>query len=171
MHNIIIGKKRCVIQTIQEETSTNIYFPTSFSQVFNEIPSLFETQNLVFITGDYLNVYRARDMLFQVSLHKVSPRLSQCAPLDYLIYQSKCIISRDVSLMPRKIDWLLTERLEDVKQIMNDNASFVQFPPLGSGTSLLSVFGENKTNIERTIRSLMMLVSHLTFPRSYCVIS
>ena len=29
-------------------------------------------QNLIFITGEFFGVQRARDMLFQVSIHKVS---------------------------------------------------------------------------------------------------
>ncbi len=42
---------------------------------------------------------------------------------------------------------------------MSDNATFIQFPPLGSSTSLITVFGDNRVNIQRTIRSIMQLVS------------
>ena len=41
---------------------------------------------------------------------------------------------------------------------MNDNATFIQFPPIGSSTSLITVYGESKVNIQRTIRSVMQLV-------------
>ncbi|KAH8917217.1 hypothetical protein BT69DRAFT_1339357 [Atractiella rhizophila] len=132
LHNIIAGRRRCVIQTIQEETATNIYLPTPFLASAK--------QNFIFITGEFFNVQRARDMLFQVSLHK-----------------SKCIISRDTALLPRKLDWILTDRLEDIKQAMNDNGTFVHFPVLGSQTSVISVFGDHRTSIERTIRFIMQL--------------
>lgn len=73
LHNIIAGRKRQVIQTIQEETATNVYFPTSLSGVIqSRDPVLLAKQNLIFITGEFFGVQRARDMLFQVSLHKVS---------------------------------------------------------------------------------------------------
>ena len=74
--------------------------------------------------------------------------------------QSKCIISRDTSILPRKLDWLLTERLEEVKSIMQDNDTFVSFPIVGSQASLISIYGDQRVNIERTIRSIMILVSH-----------
>ena len=83
LHNIISSRKRCVIQTIQEETATNIYFPTPLSGVLGQKNlSLIAKQNLIFITGEFFGVQRARDMLFQVSLHKVrlalSLRFEQC---------------------------------------------------------------------------------------------
>ncbi|GAA5991657.1 hypothetical protein JCM10908_001077 [Rhodotorula pacifica] len=141
LHNPVAGRKRCVIQTIQEETATNIYFPTPLSGVIGQKNlSLLAKQNLIFITGEFFGVQRARDMLFQVSLHK-----------------SKCIISRDTAILPRKLDWMLSDRLEDIKQIMNDNGTFINFPPIGSQASLISVYGDHRVNIERTIRSVMAL--------------
>lgn len=93
LHNIISGRKRCVVQTIQEETGTNIYFPTPLSGVLgSKNSSLLAKQNLIFITGEFFGVQRARDMLFQVSLHKVSsisflcppPRRGFCTDIDRL---------------------------------------------------------------------------------------
>jgi len=54
-------------------------------------------------------------MFFQVSMHK-----------------SKNVLSRNTAVLPRKIDWLLTDRLEDLRSIMQDNATFIGFPMLGS---------------------------------------
>ncbi|KAI5480493.1 KH domain protein [Pseudohyphozyma bogoriensis] len=141
LHNIISGRKRQVVQTIQEETGTNIYFPTPLSGVLgSKNLSLLAKQNLIFITGEFFGVQRARDMLFQVSLHK-----------------SKCIISRDTAILPRKLDWILTDRLEEIKQIMNDNGTFINFPAIGSQASLISVYGDHRVHIERTIRAIMQL--------------
>jgi hypothetical protein len=53
---------------------------------------------------------------------------------------------------------MVTDRADDLKAIMHDNATFVQFPPLGSSTSLITVFGDHRVNIQRTIRSIMQLV-------------
>lgn len=60
-------------------------------------------------------------------------------------------------MLPRKLDWLLSDRLEDIKQVMHDNGTFINFPMIGSQASLISVFGDHRVNIERTIRSIMVL--------------
>lgn len=53
---------------------------------------------------------------------------------------------------------MLTDRSDDLRAIMSDNATFISFPPIGSSTSLITVYGESKVNIQRTIRSVMQLV-------------
>ena len=68
------------------------------------------------------------------------------------------MISRDTAVLPRKLDWLLTERIEEVKSIMGDNGTYIQVPPVGSQASLITVFGDHRVNIERTNRSIMALV-------------
>lgn len=79
-------------------------------------------------------------MLFQVSTTKM-----------------KSMMSRDTAILPRKLDWMVTDRQEDLRTIMSDNVTFIQFPPLGSSTSLITVYGDNRINIQRTIRSIMQL--------------
>jgi hypothetical protein len=54
---------------------------------------------------------------------------------------------------------MVTDRADDLKTIMSDNATFIQFPALGSSTSLITVYGDHRVNIQRTIRSIMQLVS------------
>lgn len=56
---------------------------------------------------------------------------------------------------------MVTDRADDLKSIVSDNATFIQFPPLGSSTSLITVYGDHRVNIQRTIRSIMQLVSTL----------
>jgi hypothetical protein len=70
-------------------------------------------------------------------------------------------MSRETALLPRKLDWMVTDRTEDLKSIMSDNATFIQFPAIGSSLSLFAVYGDNRVNIQRTIRSIMQLVSIL----------
>ena len=53
---------------------------------------------------------------------------------------------------------MVTDHADDLRAIMSDNATFIQFPPLGSSTSLITVFGDHRVNIQRTIRSIMQLV-------------
>lgn len=76
LHNIVGGRKRSVVQTIQEETATNIYLASPFAGVLcapnNRPQGVSNRQNTVYITGEFFGVQRAKDMLFQVSVHKVS---------------------------------------------------------------------------------------------------
>lgn len=53
---------------------------------------------------------------------------------------------------------MVTDRAEDLKSIMSDNATFIQFPPIGSSTSLITIYGDHRVSIQRTIRSIMQLV-------------
>lgn len=57
---------------------------------------------------------------------------------------------------------MVTDRADDLRSIMSDNATFIQLPALGSSTSLITVYGDHRVNIQRTIRSIMQLVSLLT---------
>ncbi|KAJ7786065.1 cytoplasmic protein [Mycena metata] len=149
LHAIIAGRKRAVLQSIQEETATNIYFPSPLQgllgpELGSDSPAPNSRNgNVIWITGEFFGVQRARDMLFQVSLNK-----------------SKSVISRDTAILPRKLDWMVTDRADDLKSIVSDNATFIQFPPLGSSTSLITVYGDHRVNIQRTIRSIMALACH-----------
>ncbi|KAF9499878.1 hypothetical protein BDN71DRAFT_1410489 [Pleurotus eryngii] len=147
LHAIVAGKKRSMLQSIQEETGTNIYYPTPLQGLVGpDIDATVSssgpprTPNVIWITGEFFGVQRARDMLFQVSTNK-----------------TKSVISRDTAILPRKLDWMVTDRADDLKTIMSDNATFIQFPPLGSSTSLITVFGDHRVNVQRTIRSIMQL--------------
>ncbi|KAG6845670.1 hypothetical protein H0H87_005877 [Tephrocybe sp. NHM501043] len=144
LHAIIAGRKHNLLQTIQEETATNIYFPSPLQGLMG--PELatsagnFRNANVIWITGEFFGVQRARDMLYQVSVSK-----------------SKSVISRDTAILPRKLDWMVTDRADDLRSIMSDNATFIHFPSLGSSTSLITVYGDHRVNIQRTIRSIMQL--------------
>jgi hypothetical protein len=78
LHAIIGGRKRGVLQSIQKETATNIYFPSALQGLMG--PELnntvgnsqsFRNNNVIWITGEFFGVQRARDMLYQVSVNKV----------------------------------------------------------------------------------------------------
>lgn len=152
LHAIIAGRKRHVLQSIQEETATNIYFPSPLQGLVGpDVPPTAAAPtvagappkincNVIWIAGEFFGVQRARDMLIQVSVTK-----------------SKSVVSRDSAILPRKLDWMVTDRADDLKAIMHDNATFIQFPPLGSSASLITVFGDHRVNIQRTIRSIMQL--------------
>ena len=58
---------------------------------------------------------------------------------------------------------MVTDRADDLRAIMNDNATFIQYPPIGSSASLITVYGDHRVNIQRTIRSVMQLVRTVSF--------
>ncbi|KAG8776657.1 hypothetical protein FRC16_004430, partial [Serendipita sp. 398] len=140
------GRKRANLQSIQEETATNIYYPSFLNGLSGSTEArkaARQKANTVWITGDVFNVRRAREKLSQQTHAK-----------------TKSILSREISLLPRKLDWLMVEHPDELKQIMTDNATYIQFPLIGSQMSNVAVFGDQRTNIQRTIRSLMGLTVH-----------
>lgn len=66
---------------------------------------------------------------------------------------------KDAVLHPRKLDWMLLHRRNDLVKVMRDNGSFVSFPKMGSRSNLVTVYAESRVNAERTLRSLHFLVS------------
>lgn len=78
LHAIIAGRKRHMLQSIQEDTATNIYFPSPLQGLVG--PDLGHSpqggpgrhpSNMIWITGEFFGVQRARDMLYGVSVNKV----------------------------------------------------------------------------------------------------
>ena len=65
---IIAGRKRSTLQSIQEETATNIYYPSPLQRSPTDTP---KSKNTLWITGEFFGVQRARDMLFQIAAQKV----------------------------------------------------------------------------------------------------
>jgi len=54
---------------------------------------------------------------------------------------------------------MLISKREALKKIMQDNATFIEFPPIGSSNDTIFVYGDERVFVERTIRSIMLLVS------------
>jgi len=80
---IVVGRKRHVLQSIQEETATNIYLPSPLqglvgsdasSGVIGPSTPLRQNKGAVWISGEFFGVQRARDMLLQLSLNKACHR-------------------------------------------------------------------------------------------------
>lgn len=77
-----------MLQTIQEETATNIYYPSPLQDLLgpdaNAGPSAATRNNhIIWITGEFFGVQRARDMLFQVSLNKVCLKPQRLVPFFF----------------------------------------------------------------------------------------
>lgn len=83
LHPLVCARKRNHLQTIQEETATNIYLPSPLQGVIGpdygvstssspQAASNRLSPNTVWITGEFFGVQRARDMLFKKSTERVS---------------------------------------------------------------------------------------------------
>lgn len=73
--SVLAGRKRTALQTIQEETTTNVYYPSFLNGLSGSVDArkIARTQtNVVWITGDFFNVSRARDKILQLAMSKVS---------------------------------------------------------------------------------------------------
>lgn len=94
LHAIVADKKRSVLQSIQEETATNIYLPSPLQglvgpELSNGVSSSGASRNVIWITGEFFGVQRARDMVCQVAANKVPiNRISYFLESDSLRRQS-----------------------------------------------------------------------------------
>jgi hypothetical protein len=68
------------------------------------------------------------------------------------------IISKELVLHSSKIDWITTEKLEKLREIMDEDATFIKLPPLGSDITVVRVTGTTLPLIERSIRRMNKLV-------------
>jgi hypothetical protein len=67
-------------------------------------------------------------------------------------------MKKEVRFHPKKLDWILITRQDQLKRIMLDNAVYISIPPLGSNIEALAVIGDDQVFVERAIRALMVIV-------------
>ncbi|KAF9348092.1 hypothetical protein BGX26_000470 [Mortierella sp. AD094] len=143
--NMVGGRKRQILQDLMAKTRTNIYMASPFVQTSSKNASPLDPRyNDVYITGEPAKVQIAKDVISRACTR------AQAAASAY---------TRQVSIASRKLDWMLLNHRDRLRSIMNDNASFIAFPPLGASHPIIFVYGESRVNVERTIRTVMQLSS------------
>lgn len=140
-HPLICGRKRSNLEDIMEETHTNIYMPMPFANVLSirrHLPPLVSDE--IYITGQRENIINAEKRI-------------------YAAYQSFTLISKTIVIVASKKDWLLIKKLDDIKNIMDNNVSYIKFPMLGSQNIEIDVFSTHDHLIDNTIDSFISLLS------------
>jgi hypothetical protein len=138
---IIAGRKRAIINTIMQETLANIYLPHLLQMdAQSGSPNLQISDGVVYITGQSHSIAKAKDQMNAVFNRKKSSMMTMSVP---------CI--------SRKLDWMLVNRRDQLRKIMNDNGVFLSIPPIGSNIGSIRVIGDDPIFVERSIRSLMVL--------------
>jgi hypothetical protein len=144
--NMVGGRKRQDLQELMARTRTSIYMASPFVQTTNKSGSPVDPRyNDVYITGEPSKVQIVKDVLA-----RTYSRVQTAAPA----------CTRQVNIASRKLDWMMLNHRDKLRSIMIDNASFIAFPPLGASHPIIFVYGESRVNVERTIRTVMQLVSH-----------
>lgn len=54
-----------------------------------------------------------------------------------------------MAILSRKLDWMLTHRLDNVKAIQRGNGTYISFPSIGSGQTICTIYGDSRISIER----------------------
>ncbi|KAI9279008.1 hypothetical protein BDA99DRAFT_493747 [Phascolomyces articulosus] len=145
LHNLIAGRKHNYLQSIMEETATNIYLQSAFTKIGSTqhmATPVGERSGTIHLTGELNGIARAKEMINKLMIRK-----------------NKSMYHKQSTMHPRKLDWILLHQQEELRKILGDNGSFVAFPALGSGSNTLTVYAENRINAERTLRSL----NHLAY--------
>jgi hypothetical protein len=145
MHTLICGRGRKNIKMIESATGTAIYFPPPFPRLFGYTPqgATRRPDDLVYITGESSeSILRAKQRLHD------------------LVMSTKVFV-KPVMVTDTKIDAIILERLDKVRKIIENNGSYILLPPLGLQRGVVRVQGTDVLHVERTVRELMILVSHL----------
>lgn len=147
--NMIGGRKRQELQELMARTRTSIYLTSPLVQTANKSGIPVDSRyNDIYITGEAKQVANAKESLMRA----------------YRRVQTNSIsFTRQVNIATRKLDWMLLNHREKLRNIMTDNATFIAFPPLGATHPTISVYGDSSVNVERTIRTVMQLVSPFSF--------
>ncbi|CAO3632359.1 unnamed protein product [Mucor fragilis] len=138
LHFLIAGRKHVQLQSIMEETSTNIYLQSPLCNLIDQ-----DNRNgMIYLTGNSpSDSARAKDLLKKLAAQK-----------------TKSMHCKDSNMDPKKLDWILLNKRNELRKIMRDNGSYFKFPMLGSGSNSVSIYAENRIYVERSIR----LLNHLT---------
>lgn len=143
LHTVICGRSRKNVKLIESATSTAIYFPPPFSQLYKYVPEGAKRRNPeeIFITGDTpQNIAMAKQKIHE-------------------LVQRTRLFMKDAVVSSAKIDSILLTRLDKVKKIMETNGTFILFPPFASQRNLVRIQGVEGLHVERTVRDIMALVS------------
>ncbi|CAO3628010.1 unnamed protein product [Cunninghamella blakesleeana] len=143
LHHLIAGRKHHHLQSIMEETGTNIYLTSPFFKLsdtqYMSLP-VDQRVGVIHLTGSLQGIQRAKDLLMKLSSQK-----------------KKSMYHKDSIIKPTKLDWILRYQQTQLLKIMKDNGSVIIFPALGSGCNTITVYAENRVNAERTYRLLNYL--------------
>ncbi|KAG9952835.1 hypothetical protein KCU81_g3727, partial [Aureobasidium melanogenum] len=141
LHTLICGRHRRNIKLIESATGTAIYFPPLFPGIFGYSPagSYPRARDEIIITGES-----------QENIMQAKRRLQD------LVLTTKTFV-KDVAITTSKVDYILLERLDKIRKIVEQNGSYVLLPPLGNHSGLLRVQATDILNVERTVRDIMSL--------------
>lgn len=143
MHQLVCGRNRKNIKTIESQTNTAIYFPPPFSQMYRYCPANAQRRDPteIFITGENMaSITAAKNKVYEILM-------------------SFRLCSKDAVLSSAKIDSILLSRLDKVRKIIETNGTYIMFPVLGSRRQMVSVQAVESLFADRTVRELMTLVS------------
>ncbi|WPG97657.1 Hypothetical protein R9X50_00043700 [Acrodontium crateriforme] len=142
LHSLISGRNRRNIKMIESATGTAIYFPPLFPGVFGFVAAgsmPLRGRDEIIITGEGMdNILQAKKRLHD------------------LVINTKTFV-KDVHITPSKVDYILLERLDKIRKIIEANGSYVLLPPLGNLGGILRVQATDILNVERTVREIMGL--------------
>ncbi|KAK3614986.1 hypothetical protein LTR56_017025 [Elasticomyces elasticus] len=142
LHTLLSGRHRRNVKLIESGTGTAIYFPPMFPQVFGYVPPgsvPLRGRDEIIITGESMdNILQAKKRLHE------------------LVMTTKTFV-KDVQITTNKVDYILLDRLDKIRKIIEANGSYVVLPPLGNHSGVLRVQATDILNVERTVREIMGL--------------
>ncbi|KAI0597927.1 KH domain-containing protein [Biscogniauxia sp. FL1348] len=146
LHPIVCGRSRKNIKLIESATNTAIYFPP-FAQLYQYCPPNASRRNPdeIFITGE-------NPQGIELAKRKIHE----------LVNRTK-LFMKDAVVSAPKLDSILLNRMDKVRKIMENNGTYIMFPPLASQRNMIRVQGVEGLQIERTMKEIMSLAGQFYF--------
>ncbi|KAK3112924.1 hypothetical protein LTR53_010294 [Teratosphaeriaceae sp. CCFEE 6253] len=142
LHTLLSGRHRRNVKLIESATGTAIYFPPMFPTVFGYLAPgsmPLRGRDEIIITGESMDgILQAKKRLHE------------------LVMATKTFV-KDVQITTSKVDYILLDRLDKIRRIIEANGSYVLLPPLGNHSGVLRVQATDILNVERTVREIMGL--------------
>ncbi|KAK8105926.1 KH protein [Apiospora kogelbergensis] len=146
LHPIVCGRSRKNIKLIESATNTAIYFPP-FAQLYRYCPPNAQRRNPeeIYITGE-------NPQGIELAKRKIHELVSRTK-----------LFMKDAVASPAKIDTVLMGRMDKVRKIMENNGTYIMFPPLASQRNMIRVQGVEGLQIERTMKEIMSLAGQFYY--------
>ncbi|KAJ1517802.1 hypothetical protein HMI54_003986 [Coelomomyces lativittatus] len=155
---IVAGRKNAEINKIMLHTKTIIYMPPPFI-LKNSLP--------LYALEDYENTISPLNMSALIfGDDENATKTAAKKILNQLKLISTTLLSQAINLgSANKRDWILKTQLDFLYEVMQKTATYFSIPPLGSDSTIVTVYGSNQEFLLKATRILARLLCEFFLAR------
>lgn len=131
---LVSGRQRVALEHIMRETGTNIYLPSMLRSVDEK------SKEIIYVTGRKESLETVKQSLLALAAKKEA-----------------IIIPKEVTMVPHKLEWVMSDAWESIRQIMDQTGCFIAFPSLGKPVDRVTVYGDKPALMNKAVTLLLAL--------------